>query len=139
MKDTMLFLHFAALIIGAGSAFALFVIGYLAAGFDAGYKRAVLIRLFPLRYISYAGLLLLILSGGALLTPYAPSLAQMPWLIAKLVFVGFLVALSLFGWRQMRRARQSADNDAFKMLGYAGKLSFASSLVIVACAVFSFH
>ncbi len=139
MKDAMLFLHFTALIIGAGSAFALFVVGYLAVHFDAGYKREVLVRLFPLRYISYLGLLLLVLSGGALITPYAPNLAQMPWLVAKLVFVGFLVLLSLFGWRQMRRARMSADNDAFRMLGYAGKLSFASSIIIVACAVYSFH
>jgi len=139
MKDVLLALHFTGLIVGAGSAFALFVIGYLAASFNAAYKREVLIKLFPLRYISYLGLLLLILSGGLLIPPFLPNLSQMPWLMAKLTFVGFLVLLSLFGWRQMRRAKQSADNDAFKMLGYAGKLSFASSLIIVACAVYAFH
>jgi uncharacterized membrane protein SirB2 len=139
MKDVLLLLHFTGLIIGAGSAFALFVIGYLAANFDAGYKRDVLIKLFPLRYISYLGLLLLILSGGLLVPPFLPNLAQMPWLMTKLSFAGFLVVLSLFGWRQMRRAGRSADNNAFKMLGYAGKLGFASSLIIVTCAVYSFH
>ncbi len=139
MKDAMLLLHFTGLIIGAGSAFALFVISYLAAHFDASYKREVLIRLFPLRYISYLGLALLILSGGMLIPPFVPGLAHMPWLITKLAFVGLLVLLSLFGWYQMRRARLGADNNAFKLLGYAGKLSFASSLVIVTCAVYSFH
>ena len=139
MKYVLLMLHFTGLIIGAGSAFALLVIAYLAAKFDAEYKRDVLIKLFPLRYISYLGLLLLILSGGALLPPFQPGLAQMPWLLTKLAMVGFLVVLSLFGWHQMRRASRSADNDAFKMLGYAGKLSFASSLIIVACAVYTFH
>jgi uncharacterized membrane protein SirB2 len=139
MREALLLAHFTGLIIGAGSAFALFVISYLATNFDAGYKRAVLIKLFPLRYISYLGLLLLILSGGGLLTPFLPNLTQMPWLIAKLAFVGFLVALSIFGWYQMRRAIRGTDNDAFKMLGYAGKLSFASSLIIVTCAVYSFH
>ena len=103
------------------------------------YKREVLIKLFPLRYISYLGLLLLILSGGMLIRPFWPNLAHMPWLVAKLVFVGLLVVLSLFGWYQMRRAIRSKDNDAFKMLGYAGKLGFASSLIIVTCAVYSFH
>ncbi|HEY5994363.1 MAG TPA: hypothetical protein VIU46_07170 [Gallionellaceae bacterium] len=139
MKDIGLLLHFTALIIGAGSAFALFVIGHLAANFDVAYKRNVLIKLFPLRYISYLGLLLLIISGGMLIPPFVPSLTQMPWLMAKLTLVGVLVALSVFGWYQMRRAKQSADNNAFKMLGHAGKLSFATSLVIVACAVYSFH
>jgi uncharacterized membrane protein SirB2 len=139
MKDFWLLLHFMALIIGAGSAFALFVIGYLAAGFDAAYKRTVLLKLFPLRYISYFGLLLLILSGGMLIPPFVPNLSQMPWLIAKLAFVALLVVLSGFGWYQMRRARLAADNNAFVMLGYAGKLSFASSLIIVACAVYTFH
>ena len=139
MKDAMLLLHFTALVIGAGSAFALVVIGYLAAGFDAAYKREVLIKLFPLRYISYLGLLLLILSGGMLLSPFVPNLSAMPLLIVKLAFVALLVVLSAFGWRQMQRARRGADNDAFKMLGYAGKLSFASSLVIIACAVYTFH
>ncbi len=139
MRDILLLLHFTGLIIGAGSAFALFVIGYLAPGFKSDYRREVLIRLFPLRYISYAGLALLIASGGMLLQPYLPLLANMPWMLAKLGFVGLLVALSLFGWYQMRRAQRVPESDAFKWLGYAGKLSFASSLIIVTCAVYSFH
>lgn len=139
MKELLLLAHFIGLIVGPGAAFALFVIAYLAPGFDAGYRRAVLIKLFPLRYISYLGLLLLVVSGGPLLTPYVPGLAHMPWLIAKLVLVVFLVAVSLFGWYQMRRAIRGADNDAFKMLGYAGKLGFVTILVIVTCAVYSFH
>lgn len=139
MKDILLLAHFTGLIIGAGSAFAMFVIGYLAPSFEASYKREVLIKLFPLRYISYLGLLLLIASGGMLIPPFVPNLAHMPWLVVKLAVVGLLVLLSLFGWSQMRRVRRGADGDAFKMLGYAGKLSFASSLVIVACAVYSFH
>ncbi len=139
MKDLLLAAHFIGLIVGAGSAFALFVIGYLAAGFDAAYKREVLTKLFPLRYISYLGLLLLIVSGGMLIPPFVPNLAQMPWLVAKLAVVGLLVLLSLFGWSQMRRVRRGADGNGFKMLGYAGKLSFASSLIIVVCAVYAFH
>jgi len=139
MRDLLLLLHFTGLIVGAGSAFALFVIGYLVPGFKPDYRREVLIRLFPLRYISYLGLLLLIISGGGLLAPFAHDLADMPWLIAKLVFVAILVALSLFGVYQMRRARADAQNNAFQLLGYAGKAGFASSLVIVTCAVYAFH
>jgi len=140
MKDALLLAHFTGLIIGAGSAFALFVIGYLAPGFEAQYRREVLLKLFPLRYVSYLGLLLLIASGGMLVPFYWQSPAQMPWLmIAKLVFVGVIAALSLFGVLQMRRARRSTDGKAFKLLSYAGKASFASSLIVVTCAVYIFH
>jgi hypothetical protein len=139
MREALLLLHYTGLIIGAGSAFAVLVIGYLAANFNAVYRREVLLKLFPLRYISYAGLLLLIISGTFLIPRFLPNLEHMPLLITKLVFVALLVALSVFGAYQMHRANLSAEGNAFKLLGHAGKLSFASSLVIVACAVYSFH
>lgn len=139
MREILLLAHFIGLIIGAGSAFAAVVIGYLAPRFDTGYRRNVLIKLFPLRYISYLGLLLLILSGSLLLLPYMHRLGQMPWMLVKLAFVALLVVLSLFGMVQMRRAKQGTDNNVFKKLSLAGKLSFVSSLVIVTCAVYTFH
>ncbi len=139
MRDILLLAHFTGLIIGAGSAFALFVIGYLAAGFDAAYKRPVLLKLFPLRYISYVGLLLLITSGGLLISPFWPVPEIRAVVVTKLVFVGIIAALSVFGAYQMHRARRSADNNAFKLLSLAGKLSFASSLAVVTCAVYAFH
>ncbi len=139
MKDIFLLVHFLGLIIGTGAGFAVFVISYLAPAFPAEGRREVLIKLFPLRYISYIGLLLLILSGGALIGPLWPQLDQLAWFAVKMVFVAVIAAASIFGMFLMRRARQSADNKAFKLLGYAGKASFASSLVVVACAVYTFH
>lgn len=139
MKDLLLIAHFAGLIIGAGSGFAVFAISYIAPGFKADYRREVLIKLFPLRYISYLGLLLLIVSGGLLISPFWPNLGGMPWLVAKLAAVALLVVLSVFGAYQMRRAKLDAQSNAFKLLGYAGKASFASSLFIVTCAVYTFH
>lgn len=139
MRDALLLAHFTGLIIGAGSGFAIFVIGYLATNFKVEYKREVLIILFPLRYISYIGLALLIISGGFLVNPFLPNLELMPWLITKLIFVAVIAVLSIFGMYQMRRVRLHQDSDAFTLLGYAGKISFASSLVVVACAVYSFH
>lgn len=139
MKDVLLLVHFLGLIIGTGAGFAVFVIGYLAPGFPADGKRDVLVKLFPLRYISYIGLLLLILSGGMLLMPYWPHRETLAWFGTKMVFVGVLVIASIFGMFQMHRVRRGADNNAFKLLGYAGKVSFVSSLIVVACAVYTFH
>jgi uncharacterized membrane protein SirB2 len=139
MKDVFLLVHFLGVVIGTGAGFAVFVISYLAPAFPAVGKREVLIKLFPLRYISYIGLLLLILSGGALIGPLWAHVGQLSWFVTKMVFVAVIVAASIFGAFQMHRARRSADNNAFKLLGYAGKVSFVSSLVVVACAVFTFH
>ncbi len=139
MKDAFLLLHFLGLVIGTGAGFAVFVISYLAPKFPAAGRREVLIKLFPLRYISYFGLLLLILSGGALIGPLWPHVEQLSWFVSKMVFVAVIVAASILGAFQMHRAQRSADNNAFKLLGYAGKVSFVSSLIVVACAVFTFH
>lgn len=139
MKDVLLLLHFFGVIIGTGAGFAVFVIGYLAPAFPATARREVLIKLFPLRYVSYVGLLLLILSGGMLITPYWPEHEKLAWFGTKMVFVAVIAAASLFGMFQMHRAHKSPDNNAFKMLSYAGKVSFVSSLIVVTCAVFTFH
>lgn len=139
MRDVLLLAHFTGLIIGAGAGFSVLVIGYLSAKFDAGYKRDVMVKLFPLRYISYLGLVLLISSGGGLIMPFLPTLAHMPWLIAKLLFVSLLVMLSASGALQMHRVKRGSPGNAFVLLGYIGKMSFASSLAIITCAVYSFH
>lgn len=139
MKDLFLLVHFIGLIVGAGTAFAVFSISYLAPKFPAAARRDVLIQLFPLRYISYIGLILLIVSGGLLLMPMGMQVASQPGFIIKMVFVAVIAAASIFGIIQMRRARKSADTNAFKLLGYAGKVSVASSMAVVLCAVYTFH
>lgn len=139
MKDIYLLVHFVGLIVGAGTGFAVFAISYLAPKFPVANRREVLIQLFPLRYISYIGLLLLIGSGIALSVQMGGEVARQAGFIVKMGFVAVIAAASVFGIVQMRRARGSADNDAFKLLGYAGKASFASSMAVVICAVYTFH
>jgi hypothetical protein len=139
MKDIFLLAHFLGLIIGAGTGFAVFAIGYLAPGFPAEARREVLIKLFPLRYISYIGLVLLIASGVVLSIPMGAGLMHQSVFVVKLVFVAMIAAASIFGIVQMRRVRSGADNSVFKLLGYAGKTSFASSVIVVTCAVYTFH
>ena len=139
MRDLILFLHFSGIVIGAGAGFSLFIIGFLAAHWDAAYRATVAQSLFPLRYVSYAGLTLLVLSGGVLIAPYGPMIHTMPWLMAKLTCVLLLVLLSGSGAYQMRRARLGQAADALKKLSLIGRASVVLSLGIVLCAVMSFH
>ena len=139
MKQILLLLHFLGLISGTGAGLAVYVIGMLAGRFDPACRRDVLIHLFPLRYLSYFGLLLLILSGGMMISPYWPGIAGNHWLVAKLALVFVLVALAAIGAYQMHRIKLGKGESAFKMLGLAGKLSLVASLAVVLCAVYSFH
>lgn len=139
MRDLLLIIHFFGLIIGAGAGFSIFCIGLISKSFKPEYKLEVALKLIPLRYISYLGLLVLIVSGGLLLTPFTPVLAHMPWLHAKLLAVAILVLLSVFGFTQIRRAQKGEAGPAFKNLALVGKLSLIMSVTIVICAVMAFH
>ena len=139
MRDLWLLTHFIGLVIGAGSGFALFVISFLAKGFPEDARRPVLLQLFTLRYISYLGLVLLLLSGLLLAQPYWPGLGQMPYFMVKLVAVGGIVAMSAWGLLLMQRIKRAPDAAHFARLGMAGKISFTLSMIVIAAAVFSFH
>ncbi|WP_027468598.1 hypothetical protein [Deefgea rivuli] len=134
MREFLLVLHFLGLIIGAGSGFALFFISLLAPRWPAAERRDMMIRLFPLRYASYGGLLLLILSGGALLTPYAANIPQMLWL--KFAGVAVIVGCAIRGVLCMRRV--ASQPSALAQLPLLGKISFAASVLVVLCAVLAF-
>lgn len=139
MRDLLLITHFFGLIIGAGAGFSIFCIGLISKTFKPEYKLEVALKLIPLRYISYLGLLVLIVSGGVLLSPFTPLLGHMPWLHAKLLAVAILVLLSAFGFTQIRRAQKREAAPAFKNLALVGKLSLIMSVSIVICAVMAFH
>lgn len=138
-RDLLLLAHFIGLIVGAGSAFALLVIGILSQDFPADARPAVMRRLFTLRHISYGGLALLVLSGGMLARPYFGVLASMPLFVVKLVAVAGLVGLSLLGCALMRRIKRSPEARYIHALALAGKSGVVLSLIAVSCAVYSFH
>ena len=136
MREFLLILHFLGLIVGAGSGFALFFIGLLATRWPAAERCDMMIRLFPLRYVSYGGLLLLIVSGGALLAPYAAGLAQMQWFWLKLFAVTVIVVCAIRGVFCMRQV--ASQPSVLAQLPLLGKISFVASLLVVLCAVLTF-
>lgn len=142
MRDILLFIHFISLVIGAGSAFSLYIISLLAKRFDASYKAQVLVILFPLRYVSYLGLIFLIISGLLLAQPFLSGIEYLPWFIAKLVLVVLLVTLSVIGvysMRQIKIAEPALRPPLFQRLALIGKISVLISISIVVCAVMAFH
>jgi len=139
MRDLQLLTHFAGLIFGAGTGFAIFVIGFLSKQFPKDSRVEVLRRLYPLRYISYIGLFLLVVSGVLLIMQSSPIIYESPLFMAKMVAVSGIVLLSLYGYWQMKLTSDSNINIRLKRLGFAGKFGFALSLIAVICAVYTFH
>ncbi len=139
MRDFQLLIHFIGLIFGAGTGFALFVIGFLAKRFPEASRIEVIRSLYPLRYISYIGLLLLLASGVLLALQISPVIYGTPLFITKMLAVSGIILLSLYGFWQMKFTNGSNIAIRLKRLGFAGKFSFALSIVAVFCAVYTFH
>jgi hypothetical protein len=139
MNDLALLLHMIGIAVGVGSAFSLFVIGIMAKSFDKSYKVEMLYKFFTLRYIAYIGLIVLIISGLFLTTPYIDEIPNMPYFITKLILAGMLLAISIYGTYQMVTAKNKTPQEVLKNLSYAGKIGFILGFLIIVTAVFAFH
>ncbi|QLG89410.1 hypothetical protein HQ393_14785 [Chitinibacter bivalviorum] len=137
MRDFYLTVHFLGLVMGAGSGFALFVLSFVLPRITEGARREMAIGLFTLRYVSYAGLLVLMASGVLLLRPLWPAMQASPWLHAKLGGVAIIAICAVFGVHAMRQPRPNAAT--FRRLALLGKISVVASVLVVMAAVQSFH
>src|SRR6187549_2542351 len=104
MRDAMLFIHFLGLIMGIGSGFATLFIGNYNKDLTKEDAPKFMLRLRALGYMGLTGLILLIISGGYLATPYWSAISSMPWFIAKLSLVVVLLIIVLMIDRRWRSA-----------------------------------
>ena len=85
------------------------------------------------------GLILLVLSGGYLATPYWSSIGSMPYFITKLALVvvlGVIVFLIDQRWRSAIKNNGGADLAAIQKLG---RLAFPVGILILLFAVLQFR
>ena len=139
MKDAMLFLHFLGLILGMGSGFASLFIGAANKNLGMEERPKFMLRLRSLGYMGLTGLIVLILSGGYLATPYWSGLGSMPFLIAKLSLVLVLLVIVLLMDRRWRRAVKNNGGPDLLVIRKLGKLALPLSLLILLLAVLQFH
>lgn len=86
-----------------------------------------------------AGLALLVVSGIYLINPYWDALAEMPFLMAKLVLIGVLLVLVITMGVIISRARKQANPAMLAKLKPLGMVNFLVGIAIVVCAVMAFH
>lgn len=141
MRDFMLFIHFLGLILGMGSGFANLFIGSANKKISKEEAPAFILRLRALGYMGMGltGIILLIVSGGYLATPYWSTIGSMPLFIGKLTLVVVLPVLVLMIDRQWRKAMKNEGGPALQVLPKLGRLAFPVGILILLFAVLQFH
>ncbi|HYG18958.1 MAG TPA: hypothetical protein VD816_08510 [Ohtaekwangia sp.] len=139
MRDAILFIHFLGLILGMGSGFASLFIGAANKNLSNEERPKFMLRLRALGYMGLIGIILLIISGGYLATPYWSVIGSMPFFIAKLSLVVILLILVLLIDRQWRKAIKNNGGPDLAAIPKLGRLAFPVGILILLFAVLQFH
>ncbi|MBK7873633.1 MAG: hypothetical protein IPJ74_24690 [Saprospiraceae bacterium] len=139
MRDAMLILHFIGLAMGVGTSIGFMFLGMASAKMEKSEALKFTVNSFALSKMGQIGLVLLVLSGGYLMTPYWKTLPQMPLLITKLVLVLVLGALVGIISSKARKAKTGDTEAELKKIAPFGRISLLVGLAIVILAVLIFH
>jgi hypothetical protein len=134
MRVAMLIIHFIGIALGVGAGFASLFIGSANKNLSAQERPAFMLRLRSLGYMGLTGLILLIISGGYLATPYWIALESMPFFIAKLCLLTLAIIMDLH-WRKAIKQGGGPNLAAIPKLG---KLAFPIGILIIILAVLQF-
>lgn len=138
MREFMLIIHFVGLAMGLGTSFAMLFIGIASNRMEAGKGREFLLNALVISRMGQIGLVLLLLSGGYLMTPYWSVLPEQPLLAAKLILFLILGALIGILSGKARKAR-AGDAEQLKGMPMLGRLALLVGLGALILAVFVFH
>lgn len=139
MKETALIIHFIGLILGIGSGFAQMFLGIASSKLSDQEKNTSTILSNGLGKMSNVGLILLVLSGGYMMTPYWGELSSLPLLITKLLLVVILIILVIIMNIYGKKLLESRDEKAIRILKLLGKISLPLGLLIIILAVLVFN
>ena len=139
MRDAMLFLHFLGLILGMGAGFSSLFIGAYNKNLAPEELPKFMLKLRSLGYMGLAGIIILIISGGYLATPYWAVLASMPFFIIKLSLVLILLTIVIIMDVRWRRAVKNNGGPDLASIPKLGRLAFPVGILILLFAVLQFH
>ena len=135
----MLIIHFLGLILGMGVGVINFFIGRANQNLTKEERPQFFLRLRVTGYLGLVGIVLLILSGGYLMTPYWSNLSSMPTLMAKLVLVVLLLLVILIMDRKWRNAVKTNGGPDLMALPKLGRIALPLGILIIILAVLTFH
>lgn len=139
MREVMLSAHFIGLSMTFGTSLAFLFLRIASSRMEDGdalrFKRNILV----LNKMSYMGLLVMVLSGGYLMTPYWKVLGEMPWLMAKLLLVVLLIIQVILILVFSKKVKGETGQAYLKKIDTLDKVSFLTTVFIVILAVSVFH
>ena len=139
MRDAMLIVHFLGLAMGMGTSFGMMFLGIAASKMKKEEAIDFSIKTFALSKMGHIGILLLVISGGYLGTPYWSTLGQQPLFIAKLVLVLVLAAMiGIISGRAKKITPENAES-VLKSIRPMGQIALLSGIAIIILAVLNFH
>jgi uncharacterized membrane protein len=140
MREVMLILHFIGLAMGLGTSFAHAFLGSVTAKMSADEANRFRVHSLVLGKMGFVGIILLLVSGFYLITPYWKILPHTPLLILKLVLVVILISLITVINILSAKAKKASDPEVqFKKIEPFGKMTMLVALIIVIVAVYIFH
>jgi putative copper export protein len=139
MREIMLILHFIGLAMGLGTGFAHAFMDKMISKMQKKEATKFRLQVMVLSNMGYVGILLLVISGIYLASPYWSTLFANPLLIIKLVLVMVLCFLLLFIGRGARKAYVENTEENLKKIEPMGKLTLIIGITIIILAVYIFH
>ncbi|WP_461040906.1 hypothetical protein [Spirosoma harenae] len=139
MRETMLFLHFIGLTMGLGTSFAHAFLAIATSKMQEDEARRFQLQSLVLSRMGHVGIVLLVISGLYLITPYWQVLTSLPLLIAKLMLVLALIVLIILIEVRSKRAKNGDAVAQLKKMESLGKMTLLIGLAIVILAVTVFH
>jgi len=135
----MLILHFIGLVMGLGTSFAHAFLSIVTSKMTEDESTTFRLQSLVLSKMGNIGIVLLVVSGLYLITPYWKTLPSNPLLILKLALVAILIILiALINWRA-KKARIGDPIFHLERMEKMGKLTLLIGLAIVVIAVSIFH
>ena len=139
MREVILIIHFLGLAMGMGTSIGFMFMGIAASKMPKEEGLKFTLQSFSLSKMGTIGIILLVLSGGYLMTPYWASLAERPLLIAKLILVVLLIVMIIIINIKAGKARAGDAENQLKKIRAMGQVSLLMGITIVILAVLNFQ
>lgn len=135
----MLIIHFIGLAMGLGTSIGFMFLGIAASKMKKEEAQKFGLNTYALSKMGQIGLVLLVISGLYLMTPFWKTLPEMPLLIIKLALVVVLIILITVMAFAMRKAKKGNLEVQLKTIPTLGRIAMLTVLMILTLAVFIFH
>ena len=135
----MLFVHFLGLVLGMGAGVSNLFIGASNKTLSNEERPKFMLKLRALGHMGLTGIILLVVSGGYLASPYWSVIGSMPFFIAKLSLVVVLLILVVLIDLRWRGAVKNNGGPDLQALPRIGRFAFPISILILLLAILQFH